>query len=418
MTTVATVAELAGRAQKAARAIAGAGREVRKAAVLAMARGLVDHAEEILSANEEDVAAARGRGVRPELLDRLELSLGRVEEMAEGLRQVAELPDMLGEVIERWRQKDGLWIEKVRVPFGVIGMVYESRPNVTADAAGLVVKAGSAAILRGGSDALGSNRAIVRVLRKSLEAAGLPKDAVILVDSPDRGAVDELLTAKGLVDLVIPRGGAGLIRHVVETATVPVIETGVGNCHLYVDRAADLDVALNLTINAKTQRPGVCNAIETLLVHEAVAGEFLPRAISALRKRGVEIRGCSKTRAVVPDVRAAAEEDWATEYLGLILAVRVVPDLSAAVEHINRYGTRHSESIVTEDPEAAERFLREVDAAAVYHNASTRFTDGFQFGFGAEIGISTQKLHARGPVGLKELTTYKYVVRGSGQVRV
>ncbi|MBE3552132.1 MAG: glutamate-5-semialdehyde dehydrogenase [Kyrpidia tusciae] len=414
---VTLVKELALRAKEASGKVAAAGPEARQKGVLAMARGLEEHVSKILAANEEDVAAARERGVRPELLDRLQLSERRVAEMAEGLRQVAGLPDVIGEVMEAWQQKDGLWIEKVRVPFGVIGMVYESRPNVTADAAGLVVKAGSAAILRGGSDALHSNRAIVTVLRASLETEGIPADAVILVDDPDRRAVDELLTAKGLVDLVIPRGGAGLIQHVVETATVPVIETGVGNCHLYVDRAADLDMASALTINAKTQRPGVCNAIETLLVHEAVADAFLPGIVASLRERGVEVRGCPRTRDVVPDVVPAGEEDWVTEYLGLILAVRVVPDLPSAIEHINRYGTHHSESIVTEDKEAAERFLREVDAAAVYHNASTRFTDGFQFGFGAEIGISTQKLHARGPMGLKELTTYKYVIRGRGQVR-
>lgn len=412
-----TVAEQARRAREASKLLAKADGATRSSAVLRMAERLVENAGEILSANEEDVAGARERGVRPELLDRLQLSERRIEEMAEGLRQVAGLPDPIGEVIERWQQKDGLWIEKVRVPFGVVGMVYESRPNVTADAAGLVVKAGSAAVLRGGTDALRSNRAIVRALRRALADSGLPEDAVTFIDDPDRRAVDELLTAKGLVDVVIPRGGAGLIQHVVETATVPVIETGVGNCHLYVDEAADLHMALELAVNAKTQRPGVCNAIETLLVHEKIAADFLPRVVSALRERGVEIRGCPKTREVVPDVVPATEEDWWTEYLGLTLAVRVVADVEAAVEHINRYGTRHSEAIVTENREAAEIFLRDVDAAAVYHNASTRFTDGFQFGFGAEIGISTQKLHARGPMGLKELTTYKYVVRGNGQIR-
>ncbi|MBX6394945.1 MAG: glutamate-5-semialdehyde dehydrogenase [Alicyclobacillaceae bacterium] len=412
-----TVAEQARRAREASKLLAKADGATRSSAVLRMAERLVENAGEILSANEEDVAGARERGVRPELLDRLQLSERRIEEMAEGLRQVAGLPDPIGEVIERWQQKDGLWIEKVRVPFGVVGMVYESRPNVTADAAGLVVKAGSAAVLRGGTDALRSNRAIVRALRRALADSGLPEDAVTFIDDPDRRAVDELLTAKGLVDVVIPRGGAGLIQHVVETATVPVIETGVGNCHLYVDEAADLHMALELAVNAKTQRPGVCNAIETLLVHEKIAADFLPRVVSELRERGVEIRGCPKTREVVPDVVPATEEDWWTEYLGLTLAVRVVADVEAAVEHINRYGTRHSEAIVTENREAAEIFLRDVDAAAVYHNASTRFTDGFQFGFGAEIGISTQKLHARGPMGLKELTTYKYVVRGNGQIR-
>lgn len=411
------VAEAAGRARQAARRLAKADGSSRSEALMRMADRVLEEAEEILAANGQDVEAAKGRGVRPSLLDRLQLSPERMKDMAEGLRQVAQLPDPIGEVMERWRQKDGLWIEKIRVPFGVIGMIYESRPNVTADAAGLAVKAGSAVVLRGGSDALRTNRAIVKALRAALRETGLPEDAVILIDDPDRSAVDDLLTAKGLIDVVIPRGGAGLIRHVVETATVPVIETGVGNCHLYVDRAADPDMALSLAVNAKTQRPGVCNAIETLLVHEEIAPNFLPKAIATLRDLGVEIRGCPRTRELVRDVAVASEEDWATEYLAPILAVRVVPDLQAAIDHINRYGTQHSEAIVTEDREAAEAFLREVDAAAVYHNASTRFTDGFQFGFGAEIGISTQKLHARGPMGLKEMTTYKYVVRGTGQVR-
>jgi glutamate-5-semialdehyde dehydrogenase len=310
-----------------------------------------------------------------------------------------------------------LRIQRVRVPLGVIGIIYESRPNVTADAAGLCLKSGNACLLRGGSEALQSNLAIAWLLSRALSSASLPADSVQLIASPDREAARELMRMNGLVDVLIPRGGAGLIQSVVENATVPVIETGTGNCHTYVDATADLDAALDIVVNAKCSRPSVCNAMETLLVHDVVAEEFLPRATERLREAGVEIRGCDRAREIVPDALPATEDDWHAEYMALILAVKVVDGLEEALEHIARYGTRHSEAILTEDYTASQRFLAEVDAACVYVNASTRFSDGFEFGFGAEIGISNQKLHARGPMGLRELTTYKYVIRGSGQIR-
>ncbi len=332
------------------------------------------------------------------------------------MRQVAALPDPLHRVLADWTLPNGLEVRKVSVPFGVVGMIYESRPNVTVDAAVLALKAGSAAVLRGSANALRSNRVLAAAMREALGRAGLPEDAVQLIDSPDRRFVTELLSARGLVDLVIPRGGASLINHVVETAKVPVIETGTGNCHIFVDASADLERAKGIVLNAKVQRPGVCNAVETLLVHQDVAETFLPEMLGALSEAGVTLRGCERTREIFP-TDAATETDWETEYLDLELAVRVVASLDEAVTHINRYGTQHSEAILTASDENARRFQDEVDAAAVYVNASTRFTDGFEFGFGAEIGISTQKLHARGPVGLTELTTYKYLLDGQGQIR-
>ncbi|HLV11129.1 MAG TPA: glutamate-5-semialdehyde dehydrogenase [Trueperaceae bacterium] len=414
MSQTLTLDTLLAAARKASRALAGADRD---AGLRAMAAGLERDAERVLAANAEDVRAARAGGMPAPQLDRLTLAPERLRAIAAACEEVAALPDPLGRVQGGWTLAAGPRVTRVTVPFGVIAMVYESRPNVTVDAAALALKAGSAAVLRGSASALRSNRALVASLRRSLAEAGLPHDAVQLVDSPDRELVTELLRANGKVDLVIPRGGAGLIRHVVANATVPVIETGVGNCHVYVDAGADPETARRIVLNAKVQRPGVCNAAETLLVHEAEAPSLLPRLAAELHAAGVELRGCERTRALVPEALPATESDWETEFLDLVLAVRVVPSLDAALEHIDRYGTRHSEAIVTRSLHSAERFRREVDAAAVFVNASTRFNDGFEFGFGAEIGISTQKLHARGPMGLEALVTYKYVVDGSGEVR-
>ncbi len=401
-------------ARAASRSLAAADRA---AGLRAIAAGLRRDADPVLDANAADVRAAESAGTAAAQVDRLSLTPGRLEAIVEACEHVASLPDPLGRVLGGWTLAAGPRVTKLTVPFGVVGIVYESRPNVTVDAAALALKAGSAVVLRGSTSALGSNRALVASMRRSLQAAGLPADAVQLVDSPDRSLVTELLRANGLVDLVIPRGGAGLIRHVVENATVPVIETGVGNCHVYVDAGADLEAASSIVLNAKTQRPGVCNAAETLLVHEAEARSLLPSLAAQLMEAGVELRGCERARALVPGMTPATEADWETEYLDLKLAVRVVASLDEALGHIARYGTRHSEAIVTRSLQSAERFRREVDAAAVFVNASTRFNDGFEFGFGAEIGISTQKLHARGPMGLAELVTYKYLVEGDGQIR-
>jgi len=411
------VRQMAERARAVAQQLAGASTTAKNAALELMADALCAGEAEILRANAEDVAAARGRGAAEALVDRLTLTPARIASMGEGLRQIAALPDPIGEVLDGWRRPNGLEIQRVRVPLGVVGVIYESRPNVTADAAGLCLKSGNASLLRGGSEALRSNTAIAQRLADAVARAGLPRDAIQLIESPDREAARALMRMNGLVDVLIPRGGAGLIQSVIENATVPIIETGTGNCHTFVDASADFDRALEIVVNAKCSRPSVCNAMETLLVHDAIAEEFLPMVAERLRAAGVELRGCERTREIVPDVKPATEEDWRTEYLALILAVRVVEGLDAAIDHINRYGTRHSEAILTEDYSAARRFTREVDAACVYVNASTRFTDGYEFGFGAEVGISNQKLHARGPMGLPELTTYKYVVQGEGQIR-
>lgn len=405
------------KAQQAARRLALATTAEKDAALRSMAEALLDGADRILQANAADVERAEAAGTSKALLDRLRLNRDRIQGMVEGLEQIIGLADPVGEVVRMWRRPNGLQVGQVRTPIGVIAMIYESRPNVTVDASGLCLKAGNAVILRGGSDAIESNRALAGILREAIASAGLPADAVQLIENTDRAAAEELMRLNGLVDLLIPRGGAGLIKRVMETATIPVVETGVGNCHAYVDASADLGMAERIVLNGKVQRPGVCNALETLLVHQAVAERSLPRMVQVLREHGVEIRGCERTRRIVPDVAAATEEDWETEYLDLILAVRVVDSLDEALDHIARYGTRHSETIITQGYAEARRFQAEVDAAAVYVNASTRFTDGFAFGFGAEIGISTQKLHARGPMGLPELTTTKYVVSGDGQIR-
>lgn len=411
------VLEKAKLAKAAARALASTSTSIKNNALAAIAKAFVDRKEEILAANAIDLENARAKGISGALLDRLTLNDKRIEGMAEGLMIVAALPDPIGEVIKGWKRPNGLEIRQVRVPIGVIGIIYEARPNVTADAAGLCLKAGNACILRGGSEAINSNKAVARIMAEAAEAAGVPANSILLVESTDREAARELMRMNEYVDALIPRGGAGLIRTVVETSTVPVIETGCGNCHTYVDASADLQMASDIAFNAKVQRPGVCNAMETLLVNEQIASEFLPIICKRLSDAGVEIRGDEKTRAIWPDAKPATDEDYYTEYLDLILAMKVVADVDEAIAHINKYNTRHSETIVTTDFNAAKKFEEEIDAAAVYVNASTRFTDGFEFGFGAEIGISNQKLHARGPMGLQEITTYKYIIEGSGQIR-
>ena len=385
--------------------------------LLAAADALERQTGRILEANERDMENAVKNGMNPGMQDRLRLTPERIAAMSEGLRQIAGLPDCIGESMEEVTRPNGLKIRKVRVPMGVIGIIYEGRPNVTADAFGLCFKTGNAVILKGGSAALYSNGEIVRVLRETLEECGLWPDALQLIEDTDRAVTVEFMKLKEYVDLLIPRGSAGLIKSVVENSTIPVIETGTGNCHVYVDQAADLDQAARIVYNAKTQRIGVCNACESLVVHSAVSRAFLPKLKEILSPKHVELRGDERVREVLPDCTAAVEEDYGREYLDYILSLKTVDSLDEAIRHINRYGTGHSECIVTENSEAAERFLNEIDAACVYWNASTRFTDGFEFGFGAEIGISTQKLHARGPMGLKELTSYKYQIYGDGQIR-
>lgn len=383
-------------------------------ALIAMAQALRDNAAYILAENEKDLEAGRQKGTSKAMLDRLALSEARIDGMAQGLESVARLDDPVGEVTHTTLRPNGLSIGTKRVPLGVVGIIYEARPNVTSDAAGLCLKTGNATVLRGGSDAIHSNIAVVNVLRKAVGSAGLPEDAIQLIDDTSREAATYMMGLNGVIDVLIPRGGAGLIQSVVKNATVPVIETGTGNCHVYIDESADLDMGVSIIHNAKVSRPSVCNAAESLLVHASVAQDFLPMMQKKLE--GVELRGCEKTRAII-NVSAATEEDYYTEYNDYILAVKVVNSLDEAIEHINKHGTKHSEAIVTESYKNAEAFLERIDAAAVYVNASTRFTDGNEFGFGAEIGISTQKLHARGPMGLKELTTIKYIIRGNGQVR-
>ena len=410
------IAQAATRAREAAVVLALATRSAKDAALDAMAQALLDETDQVLSANAEDVAAAEDAGTAPHLIDRLRLDSGRVAAMAQGLRDVAALPDPVGEVLRGSTLANGLELRQVRVPFGVVGVIYEARPNVTADAAGICLKSGNAVLLRGSSSAQRSNAAIVGLLRDALAASGLPADCVQLAPGEGHDAAKALMRARGLVDLLIPRGGAGLIRSVVEESTVPVIETGVGNCHVYVDEAADLDMALEIVLNSKTQRTSVCNAAESLLVHEAVAATFLPTVVRALQDAGVTIHG-DQAFADFDGVVAATEEDWDTEYLALEISAAVVPDLDAAVDHIRRHSSGHTEAIVTGSQAAARRFAAAVDSAAVMINASTRFTDGGEFGFGAEIGISTQKLHARGPLGLPEMTSSKYVVTGDGHVR-
>ena len=380
------------------------------------AKDLVRHTQRILAANEKDMEKGREKGMKAGLLDRLLLTPERIEGMAEGLRQIAALPDPIGQVIKEFTPPNGLRIRQVRVPLGVVGIIYEARPNVTADAFGLCFKTGNVVVLRGGSDALYSNQAIVEVLRETLTTCGCPASAISLLSDTSRETAAAFMKLNSYIDVLIPRGSANLIATVVRNSTIPVIETGSGNCHIYVDEAADLSMAAEIVYNAKTQRIGVCNACESLVVHEKVKDAFLPLLAERLSEKKVELRGDERACAVIP-MKAAGEDDWGTEYLDYILSVKIVDSLSEAIAHINRYNTGHSESIITENHSHGEQFLREVDAAAVYVNASTRFTDGFEFGFGAEIGISTQKLHARGPMGLEALTSYKYQIYGSGQVR-
>ncbi len=378
---------------------------------------LIKRKDEILEANGRDLDNARGNGMPPALVDRLQLTEGRIGQMAEGLRQIAGLEDPIGEVLSMKRRPNGLVIGQKRVPLGVIGIIYESRPNVTADAFGLCFKAGNVVILRGGKDAIHSNRAITEVLKGALAECGLPDDAIQLITDTSHETAEEFMRLNQYVDVLIPRGGAGLIRTVVERSTVPVIETGTGNCHIYVDEGADLDMAVEIIFNAKTQRIGVCNACESLVVHEKEKDALLPKLAARLKEKNVELRGDAPSREACADIVPATEEDWGKEYLDYVLSIKTVSGIDEAIAHINRYNTGHSEAIITRDYDRSRRFLDEVDAAAVYVNASTRFTDGFEFGFGGEIGISTQKLHARGPMGLKELTSTKYVIYGNGQVR-
>lgn len=417
MTTFELVRAKAEAAHKAACALGVVSAAVKNKALLAMADALLTKTDFIIEANDRDMQAARENGMKESMQDRLRLTPERIEGMAEGLRQVAALPDPIGNVIGGQTLANGLKITKVRVPLGVIGIIYEARPNVTADAIGLCLKSGNAVVLKGGSEAMQSNMAVAGVLTEAAEAAGIPQGAIQFIDTADRAAVTALIKLNDFVDVVIPRGGAGLIKAVVQNATVPVIETGSGVCHTYVDAAADCAMARKIAFNAKVQRPSVCNAMETLLVHKDVAGKFLPQMLDEYFKAGVTVFGCPATQEFDVRVQPATEEDWATEYGDLRLSVKIVESIDEALEHIAKYGTKHSECIVTEDYNAARKFQDCVDAAAVYVNASTRFTDGFEFGFGAEIGISTQKLHARGPMALPELTSYKFLINGSGQTR-
>ncbi len=405
------------KAKAASRFLATLSTTVKNESLLLTADALEEQDVEIIAANALDLELGRKQGLTPALLERLALDKNRIKDMAQGLREIAALPDPVGEVLGMWRRPNGLEVGRVRTPIGVIGIIYESRPNVTADAAGLCLKAGNAILLRGGEEALNSNRVIARIIAESTFNCGIPEGAIQLVDSEDRQAAVYMMKMNDYLDVLIPRGGKGLKQAVLEHASVPVIMTGMGNCHVYVDSKADLDKAQKIVFNAKVQRPSVCNAAETLLVSSQIASEFLPPAIAELKNAGVEIRGCSRSQEIAPGIISAREEDWDEEYLELILAIKIVDSVEEAIEHINTYGTGHSEAIISEDYSNVRRFISAVDAAAVYANASTRFTDGNVFGFGAEMGISTQKLHARGPMGLTELTTTKFVIYGDGQIR-
>ncbi|MDR3594878.1 glutamate-5-semialdehyde dehydrogenase [Clostridium sp.] len=382
-----------------------------------MAEELIKAKDDIIKANEIDLDAAKAKGTSKAMLDRLALSDERIQGMSDGLKDVVKLQDPIGEVISMWQRPNGLQIGQKRVPLGVIGIIYEARPNVTCDAAGLCLKTGNAVILRGGSEAINSNKAVVAALTKGIERAGLPKASVQLIEDTSREVATEMMRLNEFIDVLIPRGGAGLIQAVLKNATVPVIETGTGNCHIYVDENCDFEMAKNIAVNAKASRPSVCNAAEKLLVNEKIAKDFLPIAVRALRENGVAVKGDKASQAIINDIEKTNEDDWGKEYLDYIIAVKIVKDVDEAIAHINKYGTGHSEAIITESYKNSQKFLQRVDAAAVYVNASTRFTDGSEFGFGAEIGISTQKLHARGPMGLKELTTIKYIIYGNGQIR-
>ena len=409
--------EIGKRAKAASIELAKVPTEVKNRALRDMADALEKNAEEIVKANQEDVEAAETKGVKAALLDRLILNGTRIEKMAQCLREVAALPDPIGQIVRTWTRPNGLIIGQLRVPLGVVGMIYESRPDVTSDASGICIKSGNAVILRGGSDAINSNIAVGEVLEGAAVKAGVPSGAIQVVSTTDRRAIKELMKMRKYVDVLIPRGGVDLINSVIENSRVPVIETGVGNCHIYVEEDADLDGAIRIILNSKCQRPGTCNAAEKLLVHRNVAENFLPKVIESLREAGVEVRGCTETRKIIPDVKATSEADWYKEYLDLIISIKVVQDLDHAIRHINNYGSKHTDAILTKDFSKALRFIKEVNSAAVNWNASTRFTDGNQYGLGAEIGISTQKIHARGPMSVEHLTTIKYFVLGRGHLR-
>ena len=412
-----TILEICKKAKAASYEMAKLSAETKNNALCRMANALEANVDRILAANRQDADAAKTRGLKSALLDRLALDKKKVATMARCLREVGGLPDPVGAIERTWTRPNGLIMGQVRVPMGVVGVIYESRPDVTSDAAGICIKSGNAVILRGGSDALNSNVTIGEVLREALTGTGVPADAIQVVGSPDRAVAEEFMRMREYVDVLIPRGGAELIKATIEKSRIPVIETGTGNCHVYVEEDADLDQAIPIIINAKCQRPGTCNAAEKLLVHSKIAERFLPSVIAVLRAKNVEIRGCEQTKKIFPHVKPATEEDWGTEYLDLIIGVKVVKDLDEAIAHIIKYGTKHSDAILTTNFDKALRFIREVDSAAVYWNASTRFTDGNQFGLGAEIGISTQKLHARGPMSVQHLTTTKYFVLGRGHIR-
>ncbi len=405
------------RAKSASREGAKLGTDAKNRGLITVAEELIRQKAYLLEENTKDVEAAKEKGVKESLIDRLQLTESRIEAMAEGLCQIAALEDPIGEVLGMKTRPNGLQIGKKRVPLGVVGIIYESRPNVTADAFGLCFKTGNAVILRGGSDAIHSNLAIVKVIKEGLMKEKLPQDLILLVEDTSREVVSDMMKLHGMIDVLIPRGGAGLIANVVNTSNVPVIETGTGNCHIYVDESADLNMATEIIENAKTQRMGVCNACESLVIHEKVAELAVPQIVQCLKNHGVEVRGDERAQKISDDIWPATEEDWGTEYLDAIISMKIVDSMDQAIEHINRYNTGHSESIITQNYEHALQFQNEIDAAAVYVNASTRFTDGFEFGFGAEIGISTQKLHARGPMGLEALTTTKYIIFGNGQIR-
>jgi glutamate-5-semialdehyde dehydrogenase len=411
------VFDKAKKAKMASRALANISTEIKNNALFKMAAGLEKEADKLIAENKKDLTAAEKKGLSKAMIDRLTLNTDRIKAMSDGLREVAALPDPVGEVLRMWRRPNGMEVGRMRVPIGLIGIIYESRPNVTADSAALCLKSGNAVLLRGGSEAVHSNTAIVEVLSKAGAEAGIPEGAVSFIENPDRTCVMEMLKLNQCIDLIIPRGGEGLIRMVSENSTIPVIKHDKGICHVYVDSKADLEMAEEICFNAKVQRPGTCNAMETMLVHQDVAKTFLPAVIDRMKKAGVEIRGCERSRAIVPDIKAAADKDWDTEYNDLILNVKVVDSMEAAMEHIATHGSQHSEAIISNNYQNARRFQREVDASAVFVNASTRLNDGFEFGLGAEIGISTTRIHARGPMGLEELTSTKFIVSGNGQIR-
>jgi glutamate-5-semialdehyde dehydrogenase len=417
MDIVRYVTQKASEAKQAARVLANLSTEVKNLALGRMAEALEESQVFLMEENRKDLEEARRQGLSPAMIDRLTLNPKRIQEMVKGLREVIALPDPVGEIIKIWRRPNGMQVGRMRVPIGVIGIIYESRPNVTAEAASLCLKSGNAVILRGGSEAIHSNKALVQTLSTAAEKAGIPQGVISLIEHTEREGVMAMLTLDRYIDLIIPRGGEGLIRTVAQHATVPIIKHDKGVCHTFVDAAADLDMAEEICFNAKVQRAGTCNAMETLLIDQAVAQDFLPRMVQRLKKAGVEIRGCPRSRAIVPGLPEAAEEDWSTEYLSLILSVKVVDTLDEAMAHIAHYGSGHSDAIVTRDYNQAMRFLREVDSSAVFVNASTRLNDGYQFGLGAEIGISTTRIHARGPMGLEELTCTKFIVLGTGQLR-